>query len=67
LVYFESSDLGDGSNKVNLLNQSEVLENHHHVNFDSIIVCDDGLPSAPFDILVSKEYFILEDLDLSQI
>jgi len=53
-------------NKMKLVfpNESKFLENLHFVDFDSIIVCNDGFQSASFDILISQENFVLKDLDL---
>lgn len=64
LIDFEYNNLGDESNEINLPNQSKVLGNHHSDDDDSIDVHGDKFPSAPFDISVSKEDFVLEDLDL---
>jgi len=57
LIDFESRNLGDLLNNVNFINQSEILEKLHSIDFGPVVVCNDDFPSGTFDILVSRVFF----------
>jgi len=63
LVDYDSSNLSDVLNEIDFHNHSKFLDNLHFVDYDCVIVYNDGFPSAPLDISVSQDNFISKDLD----
>jgi len=64
LADIEYINLGSQSNDLNFPNPYKVLGNHYSDNDVFVDVYGDECPSAPTNLLVSKEYFDLKDLYL---